>query len=147
MTTDWKHLAGAGLAATAAAFPAKAASWTDLAWDHRPIVVSAPSASSPDMKRQRAAWAGRSQALLERDIVLIEIIGSETKTIVGPEIDESAAVLRNRLGLSPDMFGIVLVGKDTGIKLRSDEPVSAGRIFSLIDSMPMRRREIRQRDD
>ena len=40
---------------------------------------------------------------------------------------------------------ILLVGKDGGVKLRSEEPVSIQRIFDLIDSMPMRRREMREK--
>jgi hypothetical protein len=37
------------------------------------------------------------------------------------------------------------IGKDGGVKLRSAEPVAAGDFFALIDTMPMRRREMRER--
>jgi hypothetical protein len=36
----------------------------------------------------------------------------------------------------------VLVGKDGGVKLERSGPVSLSVIFALIDSMPMRQREM-----
>ena len=41
---------------------------------------------------------------------------------------------------------VLLIGKDGGVKLRSTEPVSTDELFALIDSMPMRRREMEERD-
>lgn len=43
-------------------------------------------------------------------------------------------------------FAAVLVGKDGGEKFRSDEPVRPEDLFDLIDDMPMRRREMQDRD-
>ena len=55
------------------------------------------------------------------------------------------AVERLRRGFAPsaEPFAVVLVGKDTGVKMRRREPVAAGELFSIIDAMPMRRREMR----
>jgi hypothetical protein len=38
-----------------------------------------------------------------------------------------------------------LVGKDGGIKLKRGDQVDLREIFGLIDSMPMRQREMRQK--
>lgn len=42
-------------------------------------------------------------------------------------------------------FMIVLLGKDGEEKLRSKTPVSIQSLFEIIDAMPMRKREIRER--
>jgi hypothetical protein len=40
---------------------------------------------------------------------------------------------------------VILIGKDGGVKLVQEERVSLQAVFDLIDTMPMRRREMRQR--
>ena len=42
-------------------------------------------------------------------------------------------------------FWIVLIGKDGGVKLRSDD-AGLDQIFDLIDSMPMRQAEMREQE-
>ena len=44
-------------------------------------------------------------------------------------------------------FRVVLIGKDGGVKLRQEEPISVADLFALIDSMPMRKQEMRQRSE
>ena len=40
------------------------------------------------------------------------------------------------------VFRVRLVGKDGGVRLDRDKPVSTSELFSLIDAMPMRRAEM-----
>ena len=42
-------------------------------------------------------------------------------------------------------FQAVLIGKDGGVKARWAEPVSLNALYELIDAMPMRQREMRER--
>ncbi len=42
-------------------------------------------------------------------------------------------------------FTIILIGKDGTEKLRQSEPISAEKLFSIIDAMPMRQREINEK--
>lgn len=46
-------------------------------------------------------------------------------------------------GVKSQQFRTILVGKDGGIKLNSDKPLDACALFNLIDTMPMRRQEMR----
>ena len=39
-------------------------------------------------------------------------------------------------------FEVILIGLDGGVKLRQTEMISLKKLFTLIDGMPMRRREI-----
>ena len=38
---------------------------------------------------------------------------------------------------------MILIGLDGGVKLRQTEMISLDKLFTLIDGMPMRRREIK----
>jgi Domain of unknown function (DUF4174) len=43
---------------------------------------------------------------------------------------------------STSSFTFVLIGRDGGEKLRSSDVVTAEKLFSLIDAMPMRKNEV-----
>ncbi|MEO1019351.1 MAG: DUF4174 domain-containing protein, partial [Pseudomonadota bacterium] len=59
----------------------------------------------------------------------------------------SAADLRDAFGVENSDFRVLLIGKDGGVKLRSNEWVSAHEVFALIDTMPMRRREMQGQNE
>lgn len=132
----------AGLCLAALAFGASAArdplSRDPLAgqrWRSRVLVVSAPGAEDARLKAQRAALGPVRDGLAERQLVVMEAVGT------GPE----ALALRKRLGLPPGAFRAVLIGKDGGAKLVSEEPIPPQTLFATIDAMPMRRDEMRGR--
>ena len=53
--------------------------------------------------------------------------------------------LRKRYNVNQGEFAVILVGKDGGIKLNRQNETRLEEIFDLIDAMPMRREEIRQK--
>jgi hypothetical protein len=84
------------------------------------VVLSAPSASDARLVQMRRHLAGRTEEVAERDIVVVEV-------------------------LRPGTFTVHLVGKDGGVKLRREGPLALDELFAVIDAMPMRREERRQR--
>ncbi len=88
--------------------------------DRRLLVISAPSATDEAFRTQAAllisAWSG----LLERDFSV------ETR------FDAPA-------------FSVALIGKDGGEKLRRTAPLAPAELFAIVDAMPMRRAEMRER--
>jgi hypothetical protein len=115
------------------------------AWASRPLVVYAPSAAAQELARQRQALEPVHDRLHERDIVLVEVVGEDVETLLGGRLNVKAADLRAYHKIDADAFAVVLVGKDGGVKLNSDHPVTPDQLFSLIDAMPMRRREMAER--
>ena len=111
------------------------------AWQHRPLIVFTPDLDDAKFRKQAVFLAIEKYVMLERDMVLIEVIGDEVHTRHGPRLGQDADALRKQLDIYPDQFAVILIGKDTGIKLRSQIPVDAGTIAALIDSMPMRQHE------
>jgi hypothetical protein len=103
-------------------------------WKDRVIVIFAPAAADANAVQQRASLEADPQAIAGRDLVVIEVIGDLP----------NATALRRQYGVPVDQFAVLLIGKDGGEKLRAAAPVEPSEIFRLIDSMPMRQREIRQ---
>ncbi|MEL6747685.1 MAG: DUF4174 domain-containing protein, partial [Pseudomonadota bacterium] len=52
--------------------------------------------------------------------------------------------LRQTFGVDSDEMLALLVGKDGGVKRRAHLPVRLETLFEVIDSMPMRREEMRR---
>ena len=62
-----------------------------------------------------------------------------------PLSTHAAAALREQLRLVSGQLTTVLIGKDGGEKLRRTNDVDLFEILGLIDTMPMRRQEMRER--
>ncbi len=120
-------------------------------WEHRLLFVFAASDTSEALVRQEKAFAEHDAGFRDRDLLLFTVTGSDwgTRRLVPgtdpqPLTEAAARRLRDRFGVAPDAFRIVLVGKDGTEKRRDAEPVTARSIFDTIDAMPMRQREMQE---
>ena len=109
-------------------------------WERRVLVVAAPAQDDPAFQTQERVLAADPGGLLERDLVIVEIVGAAVWTSSGSPPE--AGALQKRLDLPDDRFAVCLVGKDGGIKLTENGPVSLEQLFGLIDAMPMRKGEM-----
>jgi hypothetical protein len=100
-------------------------------WKKRVVVVLAPSENDPDLKSQQAIAAKASAEFLERDLTLISEIAE------GP--------LHQKYGVSSHRFQVLMIGKDGHTAANWSTPITSAELFSIIDVMPMRRDEIRQK--
>ncbi|WP_370313271.1 DUF4174 domain-containing protein [Sagittula sp.] len=98
-------------------------------WSVRPVLVFAPGSDDVKYTEQIALLRAAEAGLAERDIVVL--------TDTAP--DEKG---RLRAALAVDGFEVLLVGKDGGVKLRQETPLSVDDLFATIDAMPMRQREM-----
>lgn len=98
---------------------------------HREILLVVQRMDDPDLLIQKKILQADEEGLTERDIII---------TLITPESDKKRfeKLLKNGQG-----FLFILIGKDGGIKLSSDKPVTLEQLFALIDSMPMRRYEVK----
>lgn len=94
-------------------------------WKNR-LVILVGDESDSKLKKQKAFLTKSARGLNERDILIIQA-------------DEAA---REELNLKPSFSGLLLMGKDGGVKLKSSFIVEPEELFALIDRMPMRRAEI-----
>jgi hypothetical protein len=110
---------------------------SQLQWRYRVLTIR-----TEDGAAARRLLEAHAPALEERDVLwLVQASGvafSNADRCVSPTLWSSAFPLP---GAEPS---VTLRGKDGGVKLRRDS-LDMAEIFSRIDAMPMRRREMEQR--
>jgi len=115
----------------------------DHAWEHRPVIIFAPSPEDSTYDEQREVFEAHRPGLDDRDIVIYRVFDDRAEGPKGPINERAADALRRRFD-PEDGFTVILVGKDTTKKLRRGDVLDADDLFSTIDAMPMRQREMRQ---
>jgi len=82
----------------------------------------------------------------DRDLLVFEVLESVNSFIGTKPLDAHKAItLRERFDVSPGSFTVVLVSKDGGVKLNRTTRVRIKDVFDLIDAMPMRQGQMRQK--
>lgn len=138
-------LVAAGLAAGAPR-PVSAGALDRYRWDRRLVLVFAPLKTFPGLIVQRRRLSAAANGLAERDMTVVEAVQSTVLIDGQPSFEIRAETLRAEFGVSTVEFAVVLIGKDGGEKLRRDAAVTADELFATVDSMPMRQREMRERE-
>ena len=108
---------------------------SSLRWKKRVLVVSALMPDNLSLIRQRQIFTDAQKAMTERDVVLVEAVGST----------DTAQENRKKLSIAPGEFWALLIGKDGHVALSSQTELSASYLTQVIDAMPMRRDEMRKR--
>ncbi|MGD8989902.1 MAG: DUF4174 domain-containing protein [Desulfobacterales bacterium] len=116
-------------------------------WEKRLLFIFAPDRFHPDLKEIQAEISTQKSAVEDRDLVVFKIAGNASSQKTTPSLSQADAdALRKHFGVDPNTYTLILIGKDGGIKLKRDDRVPLSEIFELIDSMPMRRYEMRQKN-
>lgn len=124
--------------------PGEDISLNQFQWENRIIVMFSEHSKSEPYQRQMNEFEALPEELHDRDLILISVFEEECAALEGEIIsDASAETIRSRLSPSGDSYSIYLIGKDGGIKLKQDEFLAPSELFSVIDRMPMRQREMR----
>lgn len=132
MTTAPLTLRGPGV-------PAGVHTFEDTHWEHRVLLIF-PGKQESVWRAQRERLDAAREALAERDILVV-VVGDTPAPIQLPQ--EAAA--RERWKVGPEEAQAVLVGKDGGEKWRAALPTPLEPVVELVDTMPMRQRELRGR--
>jgi len=112
-------------------------------WRNRVLVVSAPSPDDSNLLEQLAELASTSDEFADRDMVLVTLLDDADAMAGDRKLTRAeVAATRTTLGIRPGSFALQLIGKDGSVKLSARSATSMTEIYALIDSMPMRQREI-----
>jgi hypothetical protein len=115
-------------------------------WKNRLLFVFAPHNSHAVLIDLKNDLLARKDEILDRDLIIFEIFENGPSYIGKNRIDNHMAEhIRQKFDPGSGQLTVVLVGKDGGVKMRRNGPVQLDEIFSLIDAMPMRREEMRQK--
>jgi len=115
-------------------------------WKNRLLMVFSSSQDDPNYRSLIKEMQDQRNGLKDRDILLFEVFEKGQSRLDGsPLKKDSADLLRKQFGIRPGQFCTILIGKDGEEKRRWESMVGFGVIFSVIDAMPMRQREMKER--
>ena len=113
---------------------------TEFKWEKRILLIMDTENDLQTRDLQLSKFNTQSSEMRARDLVLFVYTGREVLDIDG--------MITN---INPDNVpdsqhqGVILIGKDGGVKLIKKYIVEAKEVFDLIDQMPMRRSEMKNR--
>lgn len=115
-------------------------------WKHRLLLVFADSDSSNKYNEQIKEFTDHEGGLQDRDLKMFRLF-AQGQFCFGDQPLSIAATraLYRKYETEEGNFAVILIGKDGTEKLRTSEVLKLEKLFSVIDAMPMRQREMRQR--
>ncbi|GAA4272180.1 hypothetical protein GCM10022258_14740 [Aquimarina gracilis] len=107
----------------------------------------ADSYHNDTFKKQVRGLIKNESGLVERKLIVYQI--SKTSYFLGVKDTDpiQSSKLYDRFNFDEKTFKVILIGLDGGIKKKFDSYVSARQIFETIDQMPMRKQELRSKND
>lgn len=115
-------------------------------WQNRLIVLQASAEGEDICQQQLQVLEEDVEGLMERKLIVVQLAESESRIHLPKplplELNEKD---QKRFRASGKPFSFILIGLDGGVKLRSHELVSREYLYALIDGMPMRRAELREK--
>jgi len=113
---------------------------TEFRWKKRILLIIDSNNDLPARNIQVSKFVARNDEMKERDLDLFVCTGKEVLDKDGLKTNIDPAKIRYG-----EFQGVILIGKDGGVKLRKKFIVEPGEVFDLIDQMPMRRAEMKNR--
>jgi hypothetical protein len=112
-------------------------------WRNRLLLLFTSSVDGPGYLELNKDPSRKEGEVMDLDLLVFHILESGGTTLGNlPLAEGSGDDLREKFSVRPGTFTVLLIGKDGGVKLRREGQLKLQEIFSNIDSMPMRQREI-----
>ena len=121
---------------------------------NRLLLLFAPDRNDPRFRQQLANLDPHAADLTDRDLIVVSLTKNQVPPLTPDALRRPATVsarrseqilARRRFKVSENTFTVLLIGKDGGEKFRSNLPITNDQLIQLIDAMPMRQQEIRER--
>lgn len=113
---------------------------TEFKWKKRILLIIDSNNDLPARNIQVSKFVARNDEMKERDLDLFVCTGKEVLDKDGLKTNIDPAKISYG-----EFQGVILIGKDGGVKLRKKFIVEPNEVFDLIDQMPMRRAEMKNR--
>lgn len=115
-------------------------------WENRLLVVFAKDQTSPAFQVLKKEIEKQKESFEDRDMVFIRVFENGQSLAGKQHISKKRAdYLRERFEVHTGAYRVFLIGKDGGIKREGGAEIRARAIYDLIDTMPMRRNEMRRK--
>ena len=110
---------------------------------YRPLLLFAARPDDPSLLAQMTKLKDVAAGLAERDVLVIAIPYKDPSPTDVSLSAADALAARRSFHVAPEDFTAILLGKDGGEKYRSRKPISFEKLRDTIDSMPMRKQEMK----
>ena len=125
--------------------PSWGADLTRYRWKNRLMLVFSAHTSEAGYVAFNQSLKQRLSEVQDRDLIVFRIFEKAPSSIMEqPLPPEEAEKLRRRFSVKSGQLTVILIGKDGGIKMVQERRADIQKIFDLIDSMPMRQREMQK---
>lgn len=118
-------------------------------WKNRILIIKTTDQNAVKYQKQLAEFKMLEKEFAERKLITYEVVGDDLLYIdpIEPLLTASKKVPESIIKIlkGKNAFEVILIGLDSGIKLRKTTVLTKQELFSLIDSMPMRRNELRNK--
>lgn len=113
-------------------------------WKNRVILILSEDNSA--FERQMLAFKANEKGMYERSLIVYHLKSDEYEQVMPKGDVQRSMNLFKKNNQANVSFELILIGLDGGIKLRQKEFLSCEKLFAIIDSMPMRSADIKNRD-
>lgn len=117
----------------------------DFQWENRLLIIYTEGKNSSPLEEQLAEISRNKNGYKDRDLKVILLKDKEIEIWDSEQsIQLEFMQIIKELNINQNKsYQNLLIGKDGGVKLRSNSPISNEKLFDTIDAMPMRQREMR----
>mgnify|MGYP005843295859 CR=1 FL=1 len=113
-------------------------------WERRILIIFSPDTKQSEYQSQIQELKGQKEGMKERHMLIVHVLSGDLAKLQLEEPKEiNQEQLRDRFDIQREEFTVLLIGKDGGIKMKSNQALEIKDIFGQIDAMPMRQREMR----
>ena len=115
-------------------------------WENRLILIVSENPEGDEILEQLKLFQNQRDALLDRKLLILKI-DPKGSMLYNPSLHPVQYTnnknLYEEFGLDSKPFQILLIGLDGGIKMKRTRITDPSVFFAEIDTMPMRRNELR----
>ncbi|MGJ3235134.1 DUF4174 domain-containing protein [Marivirga sp.] len=117
----------------------------DFQWKNRVLIIYSNDQKSAPFEGQLAKISQNKDGYDERDLKVIILKNQKVEIWNSNEYHllDFQQIIKEMNIDDNQAYQNLLIGKDGGVKLREDSPISNEKLFNTIDAMPMRQREMR----
>ena len=113
-------------------------------WKNRVILIV--SEDNAAFERQILAFKANEKGMNERSLIVYHLKSYEYEQVMPKGNVQKSTNLFEKYKQANVSFELILIGLDGGIKLRQTDFLSCEKLFAIIDTMPMRSADIKNRD-
>jgi hypothetical protein len=113
-------------------------------WNNRVILIL--TEDNAVFERQILAFKANEKGMNERSLIVYHLKSDEYEQVIPKSNVQKSTNLFEKYKQANISFELILIGLDGGIKLRQTDFLSCEKLFAIIDSMPMRSSELKNRD-